>query len=163
MNENPGPLEPYFQAIHRTALGEWMRSEIWRVPVVEFVHLIGIVLLFGSLIVVNLRLFGLVLRTQPVAQVARDIAGPQRMGLALMLLSGPVLFVTSAMKCYNTPSFWWKMGFLALAIAFQFTFHASVVRREDAGISRGLGLGVAVVSLGLWLSVLLNGMWLLLS
>ena len=156
-------LEPYFQAIHHTALGEWMRSAIWRIPAVEFVHLIGIVLLFGSLFAVNLRLVGLTLRTQPVAQVAQDVSGLQRLGLTLMLLSGPVLFVTSAMKCYETPSFWWKMSFLVLAVTYQFTMHAAVVGRPDIAISRSLALRTAGFSLALWFAVLLNGMWTLLS
>jgi hypothetical protein len=133
------------------------------VPAFEFVHLIGIVLLFGSLFVVNLRLFGLVLRTQPVAQVAGDVAGFQKLGLLLMVLSGPVMFVASAVKMYNTESFWWKMGFLALALLYQFTLHASIVRREDANIPRTTALLTAAASFALWFSVLLNGMWTLLS
>jgi hypothetical protein len=156
-------MEPIFQAIHHTALGEWMRSEIWRVPAFEFVHLMGIVLLFGSLFVVNLRLFGVVLRTQPVAQVAGDVAKLQKLGLLLMILSGPVMFVTSAVKMYNTPTFWWKMGFLALALAYQFTLHARFTQRPDADLPRTTAMATAAVSFALWFSVLLNGMWTLLS
>ena len=156
-------MEPIFQAIHHTALGEWMRSEIWRVPAFEIVHLIGIVLLFGSLVVVNLRLVGLLLRTQPVAQVAGDVAGFQKLGLLLMAISGPVMFVTSAVKMYNTESFWWKMGFLVLALIYQFTMHARIVRRADADIARTTALVTAAASFALWFSVLLNGMWTLLS
>jgi hypothetical protein len=156
-------MEPIFQAIHHTALGEWMRTEIWRVPAVEIVHLIGIVLLFGSLFVINLRLLGWVLRTQPVAQTAMDVAGFQKFGLLLMAISGPVMFVTSAVKMYNTESFWWKMAFLVLALSYQFKMHARIVRRADADIPRTTALFTAAVSFALWFSVLLNGMWTLLS
>jgi len=154
---------PYFQAINDLALGQWMRTEIWRVPAVEFVHLIGIVLLFGSLFVVNLRLFGLVLRTQPVAEVAQDVAGFQKLGLLFLLLSGPVLFITSAVKMYNTGTFWWKMGFLILALSYQFTLHARLVRKPDVDITPTGARSMAAASLFLWFSVLLNGMWTLLS
>ena len=156
-------LERYFQYVHHLALGDWMRDAIWRIPAVEFVHLVGIVLLFGSLLIVNLRLFGIVLRTQPIAQVAGDVAGFRRIGLVVMLLSGPVLFITSAARLYMTPPFWWKMSFLILALLFQFTVHARIVRRSDSEISIVQAYGVASVSLGLWFSVLLNGMWTLLS
>jgi hypothetical protein len=154
-------LEPYFQAIHHSGLGEWMRGEIWRVPAVEFVHLIGLVLLFGSLLAVNLRLFGLALERQPVHQVAADVAGLQRAGLMMMVASGAVLFVTSAMKCYTTESFWWKMGFLAAAVLFQFLVHSKLVRRPALEMGTRLASGAA--SLFLWGAVLLNGMWTLLN
>ena len=154
---------PYFQAINDLVLGQWMRDAVWRVPAVEFVHLIGIVLLFGSLFVVNLRLFGLVLRTQPIAQVAQDVAGFQKLGLLFMVLSGPVLFITSAVKMHNTETFWWKMGFLMLALAYQFTLHARVVSKPDAEITPAAAKATAAASLFLWFSVLLNGMWTLLA
>ena len=83
--------------------------------------------------------------------------------MLLMVISGPVMFVTSAVKMYNTQSFWWKMGFLVLAVAYQFTLHARIVKRADADIPRMTGLMTAAASLALWFSVLLNGMWTLLA
>jgi hypothetical protein len=104
-----------------------------------------------------------VLKTQPVAQLAGDVAGFQKLGLLFLAISGPVMFITSAVKMYNTEPFWWKMGFLVLAVLYQFTVHARIVGRADSDIPRTTGLLTAAASLALWFSVLLNGMWTLLA
>jgi len=49
-----------------------MRSSPWLFPVIATIHLMGLALIGGAVLVVDLRLLWLGLRSQPVAGLARD-------------------------------------------------------------------------------------------
>ena len=107
---------------------------------------------------VDLRLFGLGLRGQPVARVAKD-AEPWLIGsLAVMLPTGFLLFLSESIKCYYSDAFWVKMTSLLLAIVFTFTVRRKVAMAEETGrLSRFF---VALVSLTLWCGVGAGGRWI---
>ena len=147
-------LLPFFQWCQDSALGLAIRESVWLFPIIEAVHLLALALIGGAVLVVDLRLAGLTLRTQPVAAIARD-AQPWLVGsLAMMILTGALLFASEALKCYYSPPFWLKMMFLALAILFTFTIRRRVT--ENAA-PPWLMKTVALVSLLLWSGVGLMG------
>ncbi len=125
-------------------------------------HLLGLALIGGAVLAVDLRLLRLALRRQPVAQVARD-AQPWLIGsLIVMVATGSLLFMSEAMKCYYHPAFWEKMTSLFLAIIFTFTIQRKVifVGREPVESRFGPRLSLAVVSLALWSGVGIGGRWI---
>ena len=65
-------LLTFFEWCEGSAVGHAIRSSQWLFPVIESVHLLGLALMGGAVLVVDMRLFGLGLRRQPVAQLARD-------------------------------------------------------------------------------------------
>ena len=75
---------------------------------IESFHLLGLVVIGGSVLVVDMRLFGLGLRGQPVAQLARDAQRWLVGSLVVMLASGALLFTSEATKCYYHAAFWVK-------------------------------------------------------
>ena len=86
-----------------------MRSVKWFFPAVESVHLMGLALTGGAVLMLDLRLLGFGLRRQPVAQVAQDAQRWLLVSLVVMLPTGFLLFMASAVKCYYLPAFWVKM------------------------------------------------------
>ena len=58
--------------IQNSSLLVAMRSSPWLFPIVATIHLFGLAIIGGSVLVVDLRLLGLGLRRQPVSQVARE-------------------------------------------------------------------------------------------
>ena len=148
-------LLPFFQWCQDSALGLAIRESVWLFPIIEAVHLLALALIGGAVLVVDLRLAGLTLRTQPVAAIARD-AQPWLLGsLAVMIVTGALLFVSEALKCYHSPPFWLKMMFLTLAILFTFTLRRRVT--ENAAATPWLMKTVALVSVLLWSGVGLMG------
>lgn len=148
-------LLPFFQWCQDSAVGVAIRESVWMFPIIEAVHLLGLALIGGAVLIVDLRLAGLALRTQPAPTIAGD-AEPWLLGsLAVMIVTGLLLFVSEALKCYYSPPFWFKMTFLALAIAFTFTLRRRVAR--DASAAPWLMRGVAIVSVLLWSGVGLMG------
>ena len=150
-------LLPFFEWCEQAPLIVAMRGSLWLFPVIESLHLMGLALLGGAVVTVDLRLLGLGLRHQPVAQVARDAEKWLVVGLWVLLPTGWLLFMASAVKCYYLTAFWLKMTSLFLALAFTFG-----VRRKVALASEGIMTGVqtrlvAAVSLALWSSVAIAG------
>src|SRR4030095_5547943 len=109
-------LLPFFEWCEKAAIGEAIRNSQWLFPVIESVHLLALVVIAGAVLVVDMRLFGLGLRRQPVAQLARD-ARPWLIGsLMVMVATGIPLFLSEATKCYYSLAFSVKMTALLLAI-----------------------------------------------
>lgn len=151
-------LLPFFEFCEQSAVGDAIRNSLWLFPVIESVHLLALTVIGGSVLVVDMRLFGLGLRNQPVAQLSRD-AQPWLIGsLVVMFASGLLLFMSEAIKCYYHAAFWIKMTSLLLAILFTFTVRRKVAA---AGQPKALvGKVIAMISLTLWSAVGIGGRWI---
>ena len=122
-------------------------SNSWLFPVIETIHTIGLAVLIGTIVLVDLRLLGLGVRSQRVSDLAAGLAAWTRAGFAAMLVTGPVLFTSDTTRYLKNPAFAFKMVFLALALIWHFTAH----RRPRSPRA------AAVVSLALWTLVVLCG------
>ena len=91
-----------------------MRSSPWLFPVIATIHLMGLSVIGGAVLLVDLRLLGLGLRRQPVAQLARDAERWLFRGLLVMVATGIPLFMCFATKYYYLTFFWVKMASLCL-------------------------------------------------
>src|SRR5580658_1600089 len=99
----PIALRPVFQWCDASWLAVAIRDSTWMFAVVEILHLLGLTVLLGSLVVLDLGLVGLGMRRQPVARLAGELAPWIRGGLALMVATGLLLFISEALKCYGSP------------------------------------------------------------
>jgi uncharacterized protein DUF6644 len=148
-------LLPFFQWCQDSAVGLAIRESLWLFPIIEAVHLLALASIGGAVLIVDMRLAGLTLRTTPVVTIARD-AQPWLVGsLAVMIVTGALLFTSEAIKCYYSPPFWLKMLFLGLAILFTFTLRWKVT--QSASAAPWLMKTVALVSVLLWSGVGLMG------
>src|SRR5262245_1519391 len=117
------PLFEWFEASH---VGTAVRDSLWLFPVIEAFHLLGLAVLGGAILVVDLRLWGLGLHRQPVSRLARDVEPYLLVSLVVMLVSGFLLFLSEALKCYTNLPFQLKMVFLFSAIVFTLTVRRRV-------------------------------------
>ena len=152
-------LFPLFQWCEASWLGQLVRESVWLFPVIEAVHLLGLCVLGGALLVVDLRLLGLGLRDQPIALIARSARPWLVAGIAVLLTTGVLLFMSEAVKCYYNPSFRVMITTLPFALAFTFAVRQRVVSREGFVTSWQSRL-IATVSLMLWLTVAMAGRWI---
>ena len=148
----------FFEWCEKSPLAEAMRSVPWRFPLVEIFHLAGMVVLLGTVLIVDLRLLGVVLRRQPAWEVAGDLAPWGWAGLGAQLVTGPLLFLAEATKRYQSPSFRFKMALLAVAIVFHFTIYRKASTSRDAARGPLRGRLTACLSLALWFGVVLAGL-----
>ena len=151
---------PFFQWAEATTVGEVIRDSSWAFAVIESFHLLALSVIGGAVLIVDLRLLGLGLRTQPIADVARD-ARPWLVGsLIVMLVTGVGLFLSEAMKCYGSTAFAVKMTCLALVIVFTFTVRLKVTMADEGRVRPAWLKLVALVSLALWFGVGASGRWI---
>ena len=143
-----------------SAVGEAIRASTWLFPVIEAFHLLGLAVIGGAVLLVDMRLLGLGLRSQPVSRIARDTQ-PWLIGsLLVMLTSGTLLFTSEAVKCYYHDAFWVKMTSLFLAIIFTFTIRRKVTMAEPGRVRPLWSRTVAIVSVALWSGVGIGGRWI---
>ncbi len=139
-----------------SVFGEGIRNSVWLFPFVEIFHLLALGLLGGTVILVNLSLLGVRFRGEPVSRLARDVQPLTNASLAVMLVSGFLLFSTEAVKMYGSPAFQFKMSCLALAILFTYTLHRRIVLSDGRFGARWRRVA-AITSLVLWAGVALGG------
>src|SRR5262245_35031677 len=120
-------LLPYFQWCESSAVGQAISSSTWAFAVVESVHLLGLALIGGAVLMVNLRLLGWGLRDYSLPELARDIQPWMIGSLTVMIVTGIGMFASEATKCYYSQAFWVKMASLVLAILYTFTVQRRVV------------------------------------
>jgi hypothetical protein len=117
-------------------------------PLIQSIHLIGIALLVGSIVLIDLRLLSYVLSGYTVSETVRRLAPWTRIGLAMMLITGPILFASNVNRYSQNPAFLVKMGVLAVTLLFHFTAQKHTEQRPKL---------VAIVSIVLWTCVVLGG------
>lgn len=149
-------LLPVFEWMQSTPVGQTIRHSASLIAFLEIVHLIGLALLIGTILMVDLSLLGLGIGRHPVSCIARELGNWTVAGLVIMLASGPLILSSEAVRCYKTPAFWVKMALLAIAVVFHFTVHRRVTLAEPP-VTRGSAGLVAGVSLALWFGVALAG------
>jgi hypothetical protein len=149
-------LLPFFKWCDSTWLGETIRSSRIYFPVIETFHLLALTVLFGAMIVLNLRLCRLIMKHQPVQLLAKDLSPWALSSLVVILVSGILLFLSEAMKCYASKPFQVKMMFLFAALIFHFSIHWKVTRADrDPGLLSGAFVGG--INFLLWFGVGLGG------
>lgn len=128
---------------------------------VNAAHILGIGLLIGAIVPLDLRLMGC-FRTVPLAALAPFLSRMAAAGAALAIATGAWLFTVRPAEYAANLAFLWKMGLLALALAnvalqhLAFGFPGATANgRVPAAVRMTAG-----ASLILWLGVLLAGRWI---
>jgi len=152
------PASPIFLALQESPLGHVMRSSPALYPAVEILHILGFVVLVGSILALDLRLLGLgrAIPIQPMAQLLLPLS---RVGFLLAISMGFLLFSADAAHVVRNPAFQTKLLLIAAAFVNIGIAHAGPWRnvalwRPEA--SRGAKV-TALVSLLLWLSAICAG------
>ncbi|MGB7217757.1 MAG: DUF6644 family protein [Vicinamibacterales bacterium] len=150
-------LYPFFEWCDQTAIGVWIRDgSIWAFPLIETFHILALTLLFGTILIVDLRLLGMGMRRQSASMLVRQLSPWMYGALALILFTGILLFLSEALRCYGNDAFRFKMVCLFLALTFHFaTFHRAAA--DDSRMSPQLRKAIALVSMTLWLCVGIGG------
>jgi hypothetical protein len=146
--------ESFFQWLVETPWAHAMNGPEWAFPVVESLHFIGFALSIGTIAIVDLRLLGWGMRRQTARELDSDLDCWTRLGLAVMLISGPLMFSADAVRYHVNPSFQFKMVCLVLALLFHLTIRRWVIRRTASPILARLTGGI---SLALWTAVVGGG------
>lgn len=109
-------MEAALTALEASALAEALRVSRWGYAAVSAGHILGIALLVGAIVPLDLRLLGL-WRSVPAAALARVLVPVAASGLILAVLCGALLFAVGATDYAREPILWIKLSLVALGAA----------------------------------------------
>jgi len=102
-------------------------------------------------------LFGVGIRSQTPEQLVITVR-PWLVGsILIMIATGVPLFLSEAVKCYYSYSFWVKMSALGAGLLYTFLIKHPVIR---SGAGAGVRAVIGVLSLAIWLTVAGAGRWI---
>jgi len=140
--------------LETSPLAAGLRGSVWLYPLVNAAHIVGIALLFGAIVPLDLRLMGF-FRDVEAAALSRLLVTVAATGLALAIVAGSLLFVTDAGDYFASNLFRAKMIVLLLALAnVVLAFRLSGRSGARAAAYRRVA---AATSIGLWLTVIVLG------
>lgn len=130
-------------------------SSSWAYPALEVLHLAGVALLLGNLVLLEMRVFGwgAALPARDLARLALTLAGA---GFGLAALSGLLMFATQAAELIANRAFTCKMLLLMLAACNAGWFHGRASLDKLDRLARVQML----LSTLIWLAVLGCGRWI---
>jgi hypothetical protein len=133
----------------------WIVSHPLAYPALEVVHIVGIALMVGNLVLFELRVWGFG-RELPLPALARLALRVSLAGFGLIGASGLLMFAGQPDELLANRSFVLKMGLVMLAGLNAAWFHA---RGSLQLLDREARLQT-VLSMGLWLAVIICGRWI---
>jgi hypothetical protein len=150
----------FVQAIEASAVGEWMRGHVLAMPLVEAAHVLCIAVVFGTILVVDLRLLGLFDRQRAVTRVADEMLRLTWIAFIGAVLTGALYFAANAGTYWFNTAFRFKMLAILLAglnmAVFQFVTYKSVAAWDRTAPPRAARIAGAL-SLLLWTTVVVLG------
>ena len=146
--------------IANTSVSIGIRESIWTYPIIESVHVLGLTLFLGLLLLWDTRLLGFVLRSVPVSALWRQLFPWIAFGAIIITISGSLLFWSDPVKFYGNVFFRVKLLALLLAAANAAAYHLGIERRlvewDTAATPRAAKIAGAT-SIAMWTVVVVVG------
>jgi hypothetical protein len=150
--------------LEQTYVGAAVRNSLWLFPVIETVHIFGIILLVGATSILDLRLMGLTFRDEPVSKLARRFLPWAWSGFIIQVVTGLLLFSSEATKMVVNISFQIKILLIVVAGVNALVFHSLAyqsVGKWDHDPVAPLSARIAgLVSILLWFGIVAAGRWI---
>lgn len=148
-------MEAFLAALEGSAVAQALRFSRWGYAAVNTAHIAGIALLVGSVVPLNLRMFG-VWRSVPRSMLVRVLVPVAAAGLALAVVAGLLLFSVRAQEYAGNEFLQMKLALVATGTLSALALHhRHGLLLEDA--SRPVLVGHAIVSMTCWLGALACG------
>jgi len=108
-----------------SALGHAMRdSGVWTYGIVNLTHILGVAILFGAIVILDLRLLGL-WKQVPLAALSKPIVSMAAIGFVVAAISGSGLLATKATEYVGNPFLYIKFPAIALGLINVLLIHRS--------------------------------------
>jgi hypothetical protein len=143
---------PFFRWVDSTSLNKLINDSTWLFPAIEGVHIVALALLFGAVIVLNLRMLGVLMKGRQLPRLLKELQPWTFWSLAVILFSGLLLFSAEAVKSFYSTPFRIKIVVLVLALLFHFGISSSLMRRDDAA-RPAWSKAAAVLAIAMWTTV----------
>jgi hypothetical protein len=132
-------------------------------PIVEGVHLLGLAIFLGPVLMLDFRLAGLAWRDVPVSKIAKTFVPWSLFGAVVMFTTGIALFVAEAVRCYQSGWFRVKLVLLAMAGLNALYFHTKTQSTwaswDTLATPPPEARRAGILSMVFWAGVVFAGRW----
>jgi hypothetical protein len=143
--------------------GETAGSE-WDFAIVEILHVLALVVVFGAITMLDLRLIGWSARGVSIRRLTDNIVPVTWVAWGCAALTGTVLFMAKAVTYLNLLQFQLKFLMMALAALNMLVFHFGAYRRvadwDTAPVPPPAARLAGALSLAFWIAVVFCGRWI---
>jgi uncharacterized protein DUF6644 len=150
--------------LEASSIATGIRNSLYLFPLIESVHVIGLTMVFGTIVIIDLRLLGIASTRRPFTAVASDVFKWTWIAFAVTATTGGLMFITNANTYYQSSYFRAKMTLLVLSglnmLAFELTARRSVHAWDRHASAPASGRAVAALSLVIWIGVIVLGRWI---
>src|SRR5213594_2622184 len=157
-------LNGFLALLESSKLATGIRDSLYLFPLIESLHVLGLTLVFGTIVIVDLRLLGIASIHRPFTRIASDIMKWTWAAFVWTATTGFLMFMTNANVYYHNFFFRTKIALLALAgmnmLIFEFTTGRTVHRWDKDAAAPLAGKTAAALSLLLWISIIFMGRWI---
>jgi hypothetical protein len=144
-----------------TSASMWLDTHFWAIPIMQCIQILAISAAFGSILLVNLRIFRLAGIDRTMAETERRYVRWIWWSLLVLLISGIGMTIAEPVRELVNPVFWVKMPLVVVAVLFSLWFHRRVMRRLAAGGTAGPVIKTAArLIIVLWCVIMLCGRWI---
>ena len=154
-------LLSFAQWIQSTGFFTELRGSAYVYPIILTIHLMSIALFGGMILLVDVRLLGLALRSYSVSGLVNQLRPLKRIGFLVMIACGLLMAGCKAEEYYYNAFFWIKMGLLALvgihAVVFHRGVYGNTAALDAAPTMPGQARLAAALSLLLWTGLVIAG------
>jgi hypothetical protein len=160
-------VDGYLHRIEHTSLAAAVRGDSgweWLFPNVETIHVLSLALVFGSIIMVDMRLLGVTSRSSAVSKLSAEVLPYTWVAFACAVITGTLMFMSKAHVYFYNLQFQLKFLLMALAGVNMAIFHFGVYRHVidwDLRLPPPMGARIAGgLSILLWAGVIFFGRWI---
>jgi hypothetical protein len=150
--------------IQKTPASKFVDEHSWAVPTLQSIHILALSMLFGSVLMINLRIFGLAGRSRTMTQTAQRFMPVVWWALLIMVITGIGLILGDVVRNLTNPIFWGKMILIVVAALLSLWFQSSVHRNvafwettHDWRVAIRVAAAGAIV---LWCLIMVAGRWI---
>jgi hypothetical protein len=157
-------IDQLLNLIELTDLATIVREGDWWFPLDECLHVLSIATLFGSILMMDLRLLGLASRDSAVTKLSKEVLPYTWIAFACAVITGTIMFISKAKVYWHNPQFELKFLFMALAatnmLIFQFGSFRRVADWDNALPPPPAARLAGALSISLWITVIFFGRWI---
>jgi len=156
-------VQSILESVQSSAVAEWMRDTNPAMQVVESTHVLAAVLVLGTVLIADLRLLGITDSQRAFTRIGRETLPLTWAAFAVAVVTGSLMFTTSAQTYFGNVAFQLKGLALLAAGLNMLVFQLLTVRgmaEWDFGKPPRAARIAGVISLLLWVAVVLLGRWI---
>jgi hypothetical protein len=157
-------IDQLLSLIQHTDLATFVREADWGFPLAECLHVLSVATVFGSILMMDLRLLGLASRDSAVTKLSKEVLPYTWIAFGCAVITGATMFIARAQEYWGNTQFELKFLFMALAAANMLIFHFGAFRRvaewDDTLPPPSAARLAGALSIALWIAVIFFGRWI---